>query len=191
MKLILFPTKIENPFPHKIRTGELTPLSESCITTLGGIGNQSSESLRSILKKSDYSFTAIVEFGGAAAVQNAEIGHYYESSTFIDENGLEVYHQKQQTALDNASIISCNKIFCENQQLSYNIPEADTVIYSMESLSLLNICKKNKIPFISIRLVSDRGMQTDRNALYEQYKAVITENKKKTADLLLQLCKES
>ncbi len=156
MILILFPLAVENPFP--VRLSEAVPLRFGKVNLmLTGKGKRGVMNFASEIKKNHRDISAVVEAGGAAAVNNARVGGIYNPTDFISPKGRVVGKSRSLPGLESAAVTGMASLFRGEAKKELFSSTDLPLLYSMESLSFFALCSKYRLPFYSLRLVTDEG----------------------------------
>ncbi len=153
--LFVFPVKIENPYPVKLKSGEAVKFDKLRYLLFAGNGEFGAQNLETVLKLGN--FDAVIEFGGAAAVKNAATGDIFSVETAFNTDFTESFKLKTVDFLPLANSFSGNFIFEKDEAvISENFSDLP-LIFDMETFLFADVCRKQNKDFFSIRLVTDDG----------------------------------
>lgn len=153
--LFVFPVRIENPYPVKLKSGEVLKFKENRYLLFAGNGEFGADNLDMALKYGN--FDTVIEFGGAAAALNSKVGDIFSVETAFNGSFTESFRLKTAEFLPFANSFSGNFIFEKNETV---IPEdfsGSPLIFDMETFLFADVCRKYEKDFFSIRLVTDDG----------------------------------
>lgn len=185
MILIVFPLVQENPFPVKLKKGDIAEFSGDIHFLVTGMGRAGGDILKSALS-SRKDIKKIIEFGGAASVKGGLVGCHYEITEIYSLDGGLVKKIKPVTELGNAAITGGNFIFNDKSQVSA-VPELKIpLLFSMETLFFADIADSCGVDFASIRLVTDDGTGDIRR----KYLDMLEAKRKESARIFLKLFKD-
>ncbi len=183
MILIVFPLRIENPFPKKIVTGKLTELEPGVFLTLAGTGSFGAVNLDSILKN-HVEIESVIEFGGAALVDRGEIGKLYECTRFYSSEGELIHTAPHITSCPESALSSGDEVYTGGK-LAFSAKETLPSLYSMETLGFLKASESNDCSFHSLRLATDVG----EGDLMDSFRSQIQKGRKVVKDTIFELIK--
>ncbi|HSA33823.1 MAG TPA: hypothetical protein P5077_08865 [bacterium] len=177
MILVTFATPPENPFDIPLVKGAATP-HDDLLLVLAGIGSPGAARIDDILQ-SRPEIRGLLEFGGAAAVANAPIGAHYTVTRLFSTDGNGIGSIEPVPGLPRAAATGGDTVYRGD-----DLPWADTVgaplLYTMETLSLFDICRRRRLPFRSIRLVTDNGV----GEISRRYRTVLAAHRDENATLI-------
>ena len=118
MILVIFPSKVENPFPLKLKKGELSLFKENIHLLYTGMGKEGSCTLSKVLKTAKF-ISVVVVFGGAALIKNGNIGQIYECNQIFSTDGEKIHEYEALSGSKTAGITSGDFIFQKNSNTSF------------------------------------------------------------------------
>lgn len=177
MILAVFATPPENPFDIALVKGIATPFGDMLLL-LAGIGSHGAARIEEVLANHP-EIRGVIEFGGAAGVANAPIGSHYTVTRLFSTDGNGIGSIDPVPGLPRAAATGADTVYRGD-----GIPWADTVgsplLYTMETLPLFEICRRRRLPFRSIRLVTDNGV----GEIARRYRTVLAAHRDETASLI-------
>lgn len=156
MKLLIFPLKVENPFPVKLKKGRPISYKNKWHLLLTGMGNETVDTISMLSELESVSHIAL--YGGAAAIKGADEGSLFEVDTWVDfQSGESVYSASTISDLPVATVTGLDQIYTKDQAPDWSAEIDQPLLYTMESVALALFCQQKKIELSSFRLVTDCG----------------------------------
>jgi hypothetical protein len=145
---------------------------------LAGMGGRAAERLEEALAAHP-EVTGVLEFGGAAAVHDAEVGTHYTAARIFSTGGVPTGALAPVPGLPRAAAVCAEEIY-RGGGFAWSAAAGQPLLYTMETLFLREVCRRRDLPFRSIRLVTDDG----RGDIRGRYQAVLAAARSVTAELI-------
>lgn len=177
MILVTFATPPENPFDIPLVKGVATP-HDDLLLLLTGIGSPGAARIEETLQDKP-GIGGIIEFGGAAGIVNAPAGTHYTVTRLFSTDGNGIGSIDPVPGLPRAAATGADTVYRGD-----GILWADTVgsplLYTMETLPAFELCRRRRLPFRSIRLVTDNGV----GEIARRYRTVLATHRDENAALI-------
>lgn len=177
MILVVFATPPENPFDVRLEKG-IVATHEGKLLLLAGMGVRAAERLATALAAHPEA-TDVLEFGGAAAVSGAGVGEHYSIARTFFPDGVPATAISPVAGLPRAAAVCGDELY-RGGGFAWSAAAGMPLLYTMETLSLHEVCRRRNLPFRSIRLVTDDG----RGDLSKNYRAALAAARETTTSLI-------
>ena len=154
MKIVVFATPQENPFPVRLEKGRPEP-HDGMLLLLAGVGRRAAERLDAALDAHPAA-RVVIEFGGAAGVADAAVGDHHTVTRLFDTGGAVVGTLPAVPGLAPAAAV-CGETIYRGEAFPWGAAAGMPLLYTMETAVLHAVCRRRGLSFHSIRLVTDDG----------------------------------